>query len=199
MTQIITDAIAGPFRATWAGPGGANPTAAHLGVIGARGVRQIRRHEAEEYSADLLGTSIVEGVYMGGQCFLEFELEEANLATALALTNPNKISPASGQYDQGNELGVPGTFMTSKAGTLVLSPLYSKTGTTHTTAGAQTTPIRTYGLCNLAAGFDQEQLFSSKRKIIPVRLRCYPYSDAGSPPKYIWYSLSAIDTTYNID
>lgn len=199
-TQIVTDAVAGPFRATYVGPGGSsNPSSAHLGVIGSRGIRQIRRFEGEEYAADCAGNSIVEGVYLGGQVFLEFELEEANLQNVLALINPFKITVGNPTADTGNEMGVPGTFMSSKAGSIVLNPLYTATGNIHTTAGNQVTPVRTYGLVTIAAGFEREELLSSRRKVIPIRLRCFPYSDGGSPAKLIWYSLSAIDGTYRID
>jgi len=201
MTAIVTDAVAGPFRATYAGPSGSNPSTAHLGVIGARGIRQIRRFEGEEFAASLSGRSAVDGVYLGGQMFLEFELEEANLAGVLALTNPFGATALGSipavAYD--NEMGVPGTFMSTKAGSLILNPLYSKTGTIHTTAGSQTTPVRTYGIVTIAAGFEQELKYHSERRTIPVRLRCFPYSDGGTPPKYIWYSVGAVDANYYVD
>lgn len=198
-TQIITDAVAGPFRATYAGPAATNPVLGHLGVIGARGIRQIRRFEGEDYSADLLGNSVVESVYLGGQMFLEFELEEANLANVLCLENPFRTGTLSTTIDGDNEVGVPGTFATAKAGSVVLSPLYSTSGTIHTSAGNQPFPVRTYGLVTLAMGFEKEKLMSSKRKVIPVRLRCYPYSDAGSPAKYVWYTTAAVSGSYLID
>jgi hypothetical protein len=198
-TSIITDAVAGPFRLTYSGPSGANPVEAHLGVVGERGVRQIRRYEGEEYTADLLGNSIVEGVYLGGQMFLEFTLEEANLANVMCMENPFRKGTLSLTTDGDNEVGVPGTFMTSYAGSLNLIPLYAATGNVHTTAGAQTTPVRSYGLVTLAGGFEKEKLFASKRRVIPMRLRCFPYSNGGSPAKYIWYSSSAIQSTYYVD
>lgn len=197
-TQIITQAIAGPFKAFYAGPAGINPASASLGVIGDGGIRQKKRIEIEEYSADLAGNSTIEGVYMGGQCFLELELEEANLRTVTAICNQFKITPDAGAYDQENEMGVPGTFVTAKAGSIILMPLYAASGTVHTSAGNQVTPVRTYGLCAMAAGFEIESLYASKRKKYPIRLRCYPYADASSPAKYIWYSLSALDGTYRV-
>lgn len=198
-TQIITDAVAGGFHVTYTGPSGSNPAIGHLGVIGARGVRQIRRYELEDYSADLLGNSVVESIYLGGQLFLEFELEEANLANVLVLENPFRTGTMSLTTDGDNEVGVPGTFATSKCGSVTLTPLYATSGTIHTSAGNQTTPVRTYGLVTLAAGFEKEKLMASKRKVIPIRLRCYPYSDGGSPAKYIWFSLAAISGSYNVD
>lgn len=209
-TQIITDAVAGPFRAMYGGPGlstadsltlagAALPTGAHLGVIGARGIRQIRKFEGEDYSGDLLGNSVIESVYLGGQYFLEFELEEANLGTVLALMNPFAATAISATptIDFSEEVGVPGTFMSSKAGSICLQPLYSASGSLHTTAGSQVTPSRVYGLVTLAAGFERETLLASKRRVIPVRLRCYPYVDASATPdRYVWYHKAAIGATY---
>ena len=201
MAHIISDAVAGPFHALYTGPT-ATPyasgiTSATLGVIGEKGIRQIRTFEGEEYSGDVLGASIVEGVYLGGQMFLEFELEEADLTNVKSLMNPSRTG-AHGTADAAGYVGVPGTFMTEFAGSLVLEPLYTGTAQLHTTAGQQTTPVRTYGLVTIAAGFQMEQLLGSRRRIIPIRLRCFPYSDAGSPAKYIWYSVSAISGTYNV-
>lgn len=209
-TQIITNAVAGPFRAMYAGPGlstadslilagGALPTGAHLGVIGAGGIRLIRKFEGEDYSGDLLGNSIIESVYLGGQMFLEFELEEANLGTVLALTNPFSATAieATPTVDMSNEVGIPGTFMTSKAGSICLQPLYAVSGTGHTTAADQVTPCRVFGLVTLAAGFEREMLLSSKRRVIPVRLRCYPYlNTASDPDTYVWYHKAAASGTY---
>jgi len=201
MTQIITDAVAGPFRIEYAGPSGASPVVGHIGVIGSKGIRQIRRYSGEDYSADMLGNSTVESVYMGGDMFLEFELEEANLANAMCIENPFRKGTLGGdQVDGDAQVGVPGTFATSYAGSIILYPLYSATGTIHTTAGAQTTPVRTYGFVTLAMGFEKEKLFASKRRVIPIRLRCYPYiTGSGSSQKYVWYTVGAVDSTYRVD
>lgn len=201
-TPIVTEAIAGPFKAFYAQPTSGSLTYYTLGVIGSRGIRQLRRPEIEEYSVDLAGNSIVEGTYLGGQVFLEFDLEEANITAVKDICNQFKLTPptagATNVADQGNEMGIPGTFVTDKAGSIMLMPMFSATGTVHTTAGAETTPVRTYGLVAMAAGFEHESLYSSKRRVHPIRLRCYPYSDGGSPAKYIWYTLGALDGTYRI-
>lgn len=207
---VLTDAVAGPFRAYYAGPGGAaataaltggtNPSPAHLGVIGERGVRQIRKFEGEDITSDILGSSVIDSVYLGGQMFLEFELQEANLQNVLALTNPFARAMGDVTVDKSNEVGIPGTFMASAhAGSLALIPLYSTTGTIHTTAGGQTTPVRLYQYVTLAAGFESEINLNSKRKLIPVRLRVFPFSDGGSPAKYLWYSVAAVSGTYLVD
>lgn len=205
-SQIITQAVAGPFRATYTPPAASTITGATLGVIGEKGIRQIREFSGEDFTGDLLGNSVVESVYMGGNMFLEFELEEANWNTVKALMNPFRVGDMGGAVseadpDPTNYVGIPGTFATSYCGSLVLNPLYSATGGSliHTNAGAQATPVRTYGLVTLAAGFTLEQSLSSHRRVVPVRLRCFPYSDAGSPAKYIWFSLGALDATYRVN
>lgn len=202
VTPIQTNTVAGPFRASMrgyaSGTAGSNPAVATLGVIGTRGVRQIRRFEGEDFGGDLLGNSVIDSVYLGGQMFLEFELEEANKQNVLALINPFTAGALGNPtYDNSGRVGVPGTLATAKSFELVLSPLYVVSGSLHTTAGSQVTPVRTYGLCCLAAGFDMENLLASKRRTIPIRLRCFPYlnSDA-TPDEYVWFTSSAIGGTY---
>lgn len=209
-TSIQTETVAGPFRASYGGPGlsdltsltltGAdNPTLASLGIIGTRGIRQIRRFEGEDFGGDLLGNSIIDSVYLGGQMFLEFELEEANKQNVMALMNPFTAGAlgSTPTVDAGGRVGVPGTLATAKAGSLVLQPLYNVSGSLHTEAGSQTTPVRIYGLVTIAMGFDMEVLLASKRRTIPIRLRCYPYLNAAATPdEYIWYTRNAIGGTY---
>ena len=205
-TPVITQAVAGPFRATYAPPSTSTITASTLGVIGEKGIRQIRTFDGEDFSGDLLGSSVVESVYLGGNMFLEFDLEEANWNTVKALINPFRVGDLGGAAseadpDPSNYVGVPGTFASYYCGSLILNPLYASTtaGATHTSAGAQVTPVRTYGLVTLAAGFQQEQLLASKRRTVPIRLRCFPYSDGGSPAKYVWFMSEAIDDIYRVN
>lgn len=208
VTVISTDAIAGPFKITYAGPGlssydsithtgAVSPAAGTLGVIGSKGFRQIRRYSLEDITSDLLGDTVVDSVYMGGDMFLEFELEEANRANVMCLENPYRSGTLGGDTVDGDyQVGVPGTFATTYAGSLVIQPLYYSSGNTHSRAGAQTTPCRVYGLVALASGFEKEKLFASRRRTIPIRLRCYPYSDGLTPAKYIWYKPAAVGGTY---
>lgn len=184
-TPIITENVAGPFTATWA-PAGSSP--ATLGVIGARGIQEIRRYEAEEIPADLLGNSVVDAVHLGSQMFLEFDLEEVNRYVVNLMTHPF-IQPASSDLagtllDEG-EVGIPGLYYTDVYGELVLTPAF----TNQNSAGAQSTPVRTYGLCTLAPNFDFRKLLSSKRRTAPVRLRCYPYLASS---RYVFYTKSAL-------
>lgn len=203
MPNIASEAVAGPFKAFYKAPSASYSDSsltqpASLGVIAEKGIRQIRTFDTEEYTSDLLGSSVIEGVYMGGNMFLEFELEEANLNAVKALMNPYVIGQTGGAAsnadpDPSRYVGVPGTFSSSYCGSLILRPLYAYNTTKHTRAAQQQTPVRVYGLVTIAGGFQQEQLFASKRRTIPMRLRCFPYSDGGSPiARYIWFSLQAL-------
>lgn len=183
-TPVLTNVLAGPYTATYAGPSGSNPSVATLGTIGEKGIREIIRVEEEEIGADLLGGSIVDGVYRGGQCFLEFDLLEVKYANVKAMLNPYAATPGV-----EGEMGVPGMMTSAKAGQIVLTPAY----TTNTSAGADTTPVRTYGLVKIAANFDITRLLASRARIIPIRLRCFPYlGSGGQSSSYIWYSKSAL-------
>ena len=209
VASIQSDTVAGPFRVSYCGPGntkydgtamdGMLPSVRTLGIIGSRGVRQIRRFEGEDFSGDLLGNSVIDSVYLGGQMFLEFELEEANKTNVMAIINPfiPGAQVATPTTDSAGRVGVPGTLATAKCGSLQLHPLYSVAGgNVFTKAGAQVTPVRTYGLVTLAAGFDMEQLLGSKRRTIPIRLRCYPYLWDTTTDEYVWYNVAALASSY---
>lgn len=184
-TPILTENVAGPFTLTWAPLGS---SAATLGLT-SKGIRETRRYEGEDIPVDLLGNSMVDSTYLGCQVFLEFELEEANRYAVDLMTNPF-INPATAniagtQLDEG-EVGIPGLFYTDVYGSLVATPAFTSTNS----AGAQSTPVRTYGICSLAPGWEIGKLFASRRRIIPVKLRVWPY-DSGSG-RYVWYTKTAL-------
>jgi len=186
-TPILQSAIAGPFVANWVrhisfGPNNAeHSTTFNLGLIGERGIREIRRYESEEITADLLGASVVDAVYLGSQLFLEFELESANLLAVMQISHPftgvevdNPGTLAQYLLNEG-ALGVPGQFYTHQSGSLLLYPAYGVGGNALNTAGAQLTPVRRYEICTLAPGFEINKLLSARRRVVPIRLRCFPY------------------------
>jgi hypothetical protein len=183
-TAILTENVAGPFTMTWAPLGS---SAATLGIVGSKGIKEIRRYEGEEISADLLGNGAVDAVHLGSQMFLEFELEEPNRYSVMLMSHPFMVPAtadlAGTQLDEG-EYGTPGLFYTDVYGILVATPAF----TGLTSAALQSTPTRTYGLCTLAPGWEMEKLLSSRRKTVPVRLRCWPY-DSGAG-RYVFHTKS---------
>lgn len=185
-TPVLTQPIAGPFTATWA-PSGSGATT--LGIIGARGIREIREYQTEEIPADLLGASVIDAVHLGSQLYLEFELEEPNLQMVQAISHPFAVTSQSTLANcllGEGEHGVPGVMHTSKYGALVLTPAF----TTNNPAGNQATPVRTYGIVTMAPGYTFNQLLASRRRIVPLRLRCYPYISTGNV--YNFYTKSAL-------
>lgn len=189
-TPIITEGVAGPFTMTWA-PAGSNPTT--LGVVGSRGITEIRKYETEEVPADLVGLSVVDAVHLGSQLFLEFELEEANLLAVSLLSHPFQNLAANtlpnSLLDEG-ELGIPGLYHTDVYGQIVATPAFVSGVNGLNSAGQQSTPIRTYGLCSLAPGFELRKLLSSRRRTVPLRIRCFPYLDSGT--RYVFYTKTAL-------
>lgn len=179
-TAVLSQVVAGPFTLTWA-PAGSN--AASLGVVGDGGIKEFRKYESEEISADLLGNAVVDAVHLGSQMFLEFNLEEANRDMVMRMTHPFQVTSISGAESNANlnlglgaegEFGVPGQLYTGKYGQLVATPAFS----TNNPAGAQTTPVRTYPYCTLAPNFEMRTLLSARRRVIPVRLRVWPVYDS---------------------
>lgn len=188
---ILTEPVAGPFTADWQSglAGGSHATPAGLGVIGQRGIREITRMEGEEIPADLLGMSVIDAVHLGMQKFIEFELEEANLLQVMQMSHPFSTVAAETLQnyllDEG-EVGIPGTFYTDKAGSLLLTPAFAALNS----AGAQSTPKRNYGVCTLAPGFEMNKLLAARRRVVPIRLRCYPYLTTTN--RYVFYEKEAL-------
>lgn len=197
-TPIIQSIVAGPFVANW--QPAPYRTVAHtapyqnLGVIGERGIREIRRFEGEDIPIDVLGLGVADTVYLGAQLFLEFELEEANRAAVMSISHPfsqpEDYNLLSNWLNTEGQMGIPGVTYTDVAGSLLLYPAYSNL----TSSGAQTNPVRRYGLCTIASGFDMEKLLASRRRTVPVRLRCFPYLHNGNVVFYTKASLSAPNT-----
>lgn len=192
MATIIAPAVvAGPFLLNWVptifGTHSASPNSGeatlnsnNLGVVGPRGIREIRKYEDEDIPADLVGNAAVNAVELCSQLFLEFDLEEANLLAVMQMSQPqsNVASETVANYALGEgEVGIPGRLHSDSGGSLVLMPAYGLAGAALNTAGSQSTPVRIYGFCRIASGFELTKNLSSRRRTIPMRLRCFPFND----------------------
>jgi hypothetical protein len=175
-TPLLVNPIAGPFQVSFTlGGGTPNLSADKIGFIGAGGVREIMRIEGEEIPVDLLGNTIVDAVHMGGQCFLEFILEEIGYTQCQKL-----INPFSNTVGNDLELGVPGTFMSAKAGATKLWPVAGSSAAAQTNlVSGVSGAYRTYDLTSLAPGFEIGKLFSTRRRALPLRMRVFPFLDSG--------------------
>lgn len=194
LTPVITQPIAGPFTATMApitfsAGVGTVGSATTLGIIGSRGVRELRRYQAEQVGADLLGGATVDNIHLCAELFLEFELEEFNRLGVMQLSHPfqeTTVSDLASILSKEGETGIPGMYHSVKSCQLVLTASSSS----HS-AGAQATPTRTYGLVSIAPNFELAKLLASRRRVCPLRLQCLPYLDsANSATKYVYFTKS---------
>jgi len=169
-STLITNVLAGPYTATYAHPG---QSSAPLGTISEGGVTEIREHSIEDIIGDQYGDIVLDGIYLGGNHFLEFSLEEANRNAVRGMAFP------FGTFPLDNEAGLPGTLASSYAGELVLTPVAG------TPSAAESFPVRTYGLVLLDNNHNVERSLQARHMVIPIRLRCYPYDDTGDT---VWYT-----------
>lgn len=177
--SILQQAVAGPFLLEW-GPAGtfASNGDQLVGVLGEGGIKEYRKYESEEISGDLLGSAALDAVHLGSQMFLEFNLEEANRLAVMRMSHPftsTTITSLANTMTAEGEVGVPGEFYGDKWFSLKATPKFSTT-----TAGTQTTNIRTYHRCTMAAGFEMKKILSAHRRVVPMRIRVWPVYDSVS-------------------
>ena len=182
MTQaalIATDVLAGPFLVAYKLPAGSTYDA--LGVIAAGGVRHLFQPNLEMMDSDQYGEGTwINGLYKGGNHFVEFVLKETNKATAKALAYPfNTSSPG---YGLESEMGVVGGLTSAMAGELKLSPIAG------TPAASETNPFLTFGCVHLAPGHSIDFIRGSKLKEFPIRLVCLPYTVSA---KQVWFTRAS--------
>ena len=189
-TSIATNIISGHWQAYYKYARSGDPleiatgptpgAGTYMGLIGSRGIRQITRYDREDINTDLLGTTVIESTYIGGQMFLEFELEEANNALVKELSSPHSSTPGTPtEY----EIGTPGNFDTATStGWLTLVALAGTPA-----AADAATAQRDYPMVALASGFDLERMLGTRHRVIPVRLRVYPYLSGSD---YVWFAES---------
>lgn len=171
-TLIETDVLAGPFTLAYTPSGG---SAASLGIIGPEGIRLTKNYACRPITSDLYGRdTILDGVYQGGNLYLEFLLQEANKANVKAMAFPFNVTTTSGStMSLENELGVPGKLWSTGGGVLVL------TAVTGTKAASEGTPTRTYSNIVPAPGHQLDYFLASDLRTFPMRLLALPY-DIGS-------------------
>jgi hypothetical protein len=176
---VQTNAIAGPFTLAYTPPGGSS---ASLGVIGGEGIRIMRSISGEPITGDQYGReTILDGVYTGGNIYLEFLLQEANRTAVKAMAYPFNETTTSGSTSSlERELGTPGLLFSSAAGALVATPVAG------TKAASESTPTRTFGLVVAAMGHTIDTFMRAGLKTFPMRLLCIPYLDGGN--KTVWFT-----------
>jgi len=150
--------IAGPYSLTYG--------AADLGIV-EDAIRQELTATVDVVRGDNLGDSVQDGVYRGGNMFLDMVLQEYNAAAA-----PDAFWPWNAVE---GVVGAIGRLMSGVAAALVLTKIAGSTATPST---------RTYGKVVLAENYPVSMLLGSRLKNVPLRLRCLPYKPASDT---VWF------------
>lgn len=123
------------------------------------------------------GTTVIDGIWRGGNCFLQFSSEEYKAGSLAAfwpyggpLAGPGVLGILV-DATQVTKLPI-GQLASNIALALVLTVV---AGTPAAAAAAINTLTATFAL--LAKNFNGKLLMNSKLREVPVRLRCYPYTN----------------------
>ena len=148
--------IAGPYTVTY--------NALALGIMQDAPSIEITS-AADEIIGDNLGDTVQDGVYRGGNCFVDLVLQEFDAAGAAGAFAP---------FADWGKVGQPGKLLSSFAKALVFTAV----------AGTTSTPATvTANKAILAPGFPVRMLYGTRLKNVPLRFQLLPN---GSPEE--WFS-----------
>lgn len=143
--------IAGPYTLTY--------NAQTLGIV-EDAINMELTPVVDPIVGDNLGGSIQDGVYRGGNMYLDMVLQEYNAAGALAAFWP--------YADAYGKIGTPGVLLSGVAKALVLTAV----------AGTTATPATiTANKAVLAPNFPVRMLFGSRLRNVPLRFQLLPFLD----------------------
>lgn len=187
--------IAGYHKLYWLNQGDSGPTDSgdYLGVTGPEGINYIEELNHSEITGDALGpSSIIDGVYQGKNVTLEFALQSVGSFCCKSFLNPFTYR-TSGSIETvtsgAGNFGIPGTLHSSYVGVLEAIP---ETGTPAASLNSSGGSCRRF--YGLFIGPKRESLDVNQR-IIPVRFRCFPWSDSADSLIKIYKWISAIGAT----
>lgn len=156
---------AGPYTATYntdsapGDPAGKGQGARDLGLVA--GVRRWRRQlEIHPVHGDAYGSSEIDGVYRGGQCYCLMTFKEWSDAVKDALWPFGSSFGAMGQV---------GRLLTDLAGELVL------TAVADTPAATNGPATLTFEKAILSPRENNDVVLGAEERDVPVMFRCYPY------------------------
>lgn len=134
-------------------------TPADLGLV--HGVRRLRRrYRAQPIQADRFGDMQIDGVFRGGDVFLQMIFKEWTAAVKAALW------PFDSDF---GDIGSMGKLLTDLAAPLVMTV---ESGSPAATTGFSTV---TAALAILAPENDVEIIFGNEQRDVPVMLQLFPY------------------------
>ena len=119
--------------------------------------------QSEDIRGDNLGDTIEDGVYRGGDCFVNFTLTEFNATAAQAAFWP--WHAIWGKY------GLVGRLLSGMSSTLILTVV---AGTTAVPAAL------TFPYAILAKGFPLRLLFAPRNRRVPLRMHALPSTYLGT-------------------
>jgi len=178
----LLKAVAGPYTATYGELTGVLGTNFfNIGIV-QDGFEIEVTYEGEEIIGDNLGQSVQDGVHQGGNCFVNFTLEQIEVSTnsgsdiTWEMLWPHDISAGAVQGVEGR-VGVVGSLWTAGVQSLILTPIDDD----NTTMEA----LKYYFPWTIIpSNYPIRQMLASSLRRIPVRLQCLPYLYSNN---YVWF------------
>lgn len=159
-----------------------------IGKTGPEGIRQNLTKNFKDITGDALGPeTVVDQIYQGGNCFLEFVMQEINITQVRLFLAPARATPTPTTVPAYNEVGKVGHMSTTLAGTLFAIPVV---GTPADLAhGTTNSNIRKYQ--GYVVG-DMNETLDVSHNVIPVRFMCLPFSDGTNDVWWDWVSAPTL-------
>jgi len=157
--------IAGPYTMTY--------NSLSLGII-EDAIRLEITPSEDGIQGDNLGDTIQDGVYRGGNCYIDIVMQEYNAAGALAAFAP--------WHATFGNIGQVGILKSSLAQTLVLTAVAGTGAATNIATLTSTKAV-------LAPNFPVSMLLGSRLRNVPLRLQLLPYN-AGSPAAPVFFTTT---------
>lgn len=167
--------IAGPYTWTFGTPSGPVGAARTLGVIEDAPTLELVG-EVQPIIGDNLGSTLQDGVFRGGNCFLSMILQEYNADAA-----KYAFAPYTAEF---GEVGCVGALMSNYADALVGTPLaplctLGSSSVPPGVADPESTKLFTGFKAVLAPGFPIRMLLGSRLRNVPIRFQLLPYTENG--------------------
>jgi len=160
--MALATCISGPYTATW------NSSDVGQQEDGFRLRQQVNKQIVRSNS---YGDSAIDGVYRGGDVFLSFTGIEYSAAKAVLWPYGSFGTMGQvGRLDQGSSLAA-AAVLTAVAGT----------------PAAATPASLTASQAIIDENLNSELLFASRLRVVPITMRCYPYTSSSNT---IWFSTT---------
>jgi hypothetical protein len=141
----------------------------HLGITGPEGIRLTLTREFDDITGDATGDTVIDACYKGGQCQIEFVLQQINTDPVRAFLSAfRETSNINGANYYQNEVGLLGQFATDYAGCLKMEPVSGSTAAlAHGGNGSRVFAGMPFG--------DLTETLDAGQSVTPVTFRCLPF------------------------